>query len=923
MYKYYQMDDKSSWIPIPLDKGVEDTVRDKGAKKLTVLAVSEVIQEDTDRASLSYKGPLYFDIDVKEDLSQALQSTKELVIKLRELGVDDAGMEVYASGSKGFHIIVPQKVFSSGRAIKNLPYIYKEMALSLYVLGLDFQVYSGGRGVSWRLANVKRDNGHYRVQLSMRQLFDMDAKNYSLYTEAPRPINLSETTQAPKADALAALFSSCKKKATTNLQSKQYTEVEQSALQQFNPEPPACIQMMTSGDIKKGLNFNQASMQSAIFFTRAGYSQSQMSSHLSKMAANTESSQYATDYSRLTHLKGVASYVGSNKKYKFSCGGVRSIVGRDGCDGCPLQTENYLDEDLSIDIGISERSDGYYVKGDKEDRRITTFILNPISIYIDRSQGGTTDRRSLCHMEVVRNSEILGNIMFEEDGWLSKAGFKGQIKGIGNLSYLGSDNDIDRIKHWLFREGQEMGEIIQTYTAGIHTQKVGNKEIMVYVEPGLSVNSLRVRGTHNLTGTVPVPPDLKSAKLPEKGEGKVSHALTALLDINSPAVVSQVLGWFCGAHLKAHLFRIYGSFPILSLHGNSGCGKSKTAGLMAMLNGCDYTYKDTPMNLANATEWALVDYCSSTTTIPRLLEEFNKSKMTARRYTMASEVIKAAWSNESAARGTLSASKSNGRGKTGAQVVNIPISGPLVICSEQTPDMPALRQRMVQVFLTKAGRAGKTKSFETAAYHREDLTNFAKALTISALQTSKEQVTKWMDENDKLIPAQLDEDRPRYSYRVLMTGLDFMAEVCEEMELKVPVKEVKESLVEFMIDSAVEISRTKSKSEVDTIMESIAVMASLTSDGSEQWVIAGIHYFSNGDDLYIDLPIVHAIYRKFARTSRDKVVIETMSEFHKLICQETYFISDKATLPEAPNKVMIKLSLQKLIDKGIYVQPLR
>ena len=106
-------------------------------------------------------------------------------------------------------------------------------------------------------------------------------------------------------------------------------------------------------------------------------------------------------------------------------------------------------------------------------------------------------------------------------------------------------------------------------------------------------------------------------------------------------------------------------------------------------------------------------------------------------------------------------------------------------------------------------------------------------------------------------------------------------------------------------------------------MESIAVMASLTSDGSEQWVIAGIHYFSNGDDLYIDLPIVHAIYRKFARTSRDKVVIETMSEFHKLICQETYFISDKATLPEAPNKVMIKLSLQKLIDKGIYVQPLR
>jgi len=170
MFRYYQTSEKTEWKPIKECSSVTAEAIKNGAIKLTVLALSEEITEDTEKAEVKYKGPFYADIDNKEDVSGAAQSVLLLRESLLSRDIEDSQIQLFASGSKGFHVIVHEKNFSSGRAIKLLPKVYQEMALQLYVPGLDMQVYSMGKGVSWRLPNIKRENGKYRVTVTVDEV---------------------------------------------------------------------------------------------------------------------------------------------------------------------------------------------------------------------------------------------------------------------------------------------------------------------------------------------------------------------------------------------------------------------------------------------------------------------------------------------------------------------------------------------------------------------------------------------------------------------------------------------------------------------------------------------------------------------------------------------------------------------------------
>ena len=164
MYRYVLPSEQGAWVPIR-SEDLEARIKELNAKKVTILEVSELVEDGRDRKSYSYRGPLYFDIDCKGDLALAIESGKKLADKLIDLGVPQQGVRIYASGSKGIHVTVDQKYFSSGRPIKGLPLVYKVMAKELYVPGLDFAVYSCGRGNAFRVVNVQRDDGNYRVPL--------------------------------------------------------------------------------------------------------------------------------------------------------------------------------------------------------------------------------------------------------------------------------------------------------------------------------------------------------------------------------------------------------------------------------------------------------------------------------------------------------------------------------------------------------------------------------------------------------------------------------------------------------------------------------------------------------------------------------------------------------------------------------------
>jgi hypothetical protein len=922
LYRYFQTGEKTSWEPIQDSQNVEEEAIKQGAKKVTILAVSEILDENTDRETLSYKGPLHFDIDVSGDIGQAIASTRELVRKLNELGVPDWAIHIYASGSKGFHVIVAASLFSSGRPIRGLPAIYKEMALELYVLGLDFQVYSGGRGVTWRLPNIQRDNGRYRVPITVDELYHLTAEDYSQLTSTPRIIPPAFYDPEFKAIGLEALMERAKRRARSR--PRQPEPVPDSDLDMFREDPPPCISELVEYKVRPSKNFNQVSHQVAIFIARSGMEEALSGSLVSRLAANGESSSYNSARSRQDHITGLVSYLKTVPNTKFACNAMRSVMINRPCSECGLCQTGDEDAEPGEEVGLVERSDGYHVLGNNGDRRISTFTLEPIDAYYEQSQSGKEIRRVGATLEVCRDGQMQGTVMFKEGGWGSKSTFKAELCGIGNVAFYGTEDDIQRIKHIVFDEGRDMGEIIQVYSAGMHRYQVGARDVMVYVEPSMSINQYRVRGTHRLEGKINSPPCVKSVDVPKIGDTHIADVLRNLMQVNEPSVVAQALGWFTICHLRVHLMKLYQQFPLLSLWGQAGAGKTMTAVMFSGLNGCNPASEDGSLSLAGITPFAVTNFCSSTTTIPRILEEYNKSKLTQRNYDHCGEVMKMSWNQQVIAKGTLRRSNANGKGRSGAEVVEYPISSPLVITSEQAPQMPALKQRMVQVQMTLPDIQieDRQRAFFMVQRNGEALRSMAKAMVISALNVKEDWIREQMGSYENLLPEDLIA-RPRYSYQALMLGLDFFQHVVDDLKLEgISVASLKDALLDDLTGRAQALYREKMRTEIDIIMDEIGILIQQTLNKTSNWLHNDVHYIIKGDRVYFDVAVTFANYKLYKNNLREPMVIEDSHQFIQLIQHEPYCVSTESMDGArflGLNRPTLELDMVEMANKGLDV----
>ncbi len=932
MYRYYQTKEKGKWSPLRDSDQSVKTALEEGARKVTVLAVSEVVDEYTVKDQLSYKGPLYFDIDCKDDLYMAIKSAKELLAKLLKFGVHKDCVAAYCSGSKGLHLMVDSRSFSTGRAIKGLPFIYKAMAKALYVFGLDFQVYSGGRGNSWRVVNLQRDDGNFRVCISHEELEVLTPETYKEYVKGPRlEQEFPAKVEAGHALLLSSLYEKCKQevqKQRKDFSKNQKAALDDNLLEDIKGTPPACVEALLDGKVKTELNFNEVVLQLAAYLSSTGATESVINSMSSRLSEKMSSSQYSSSRERYQHAIGLVHYCkASAGAYKFACPAIKRVLTVNPCEGCSVnsrKTEDQLAAEEG-DIGISARSDGYYAIGGETDRRISTFTLDIIDFHAEQQQDGSIDRRT--GFKALVNSKGLNcsdraEIFMSEDMWNSKSALIHELNGLGALAFLGTDVDVQRVKHYVFSQqgSSDAGQITAVYTAGIIAQKVGKQELMVYIEPSGSINQVKVQNTHYLNSNILCPPKLLEEGMPSPGDHEMAAAVDSMLKINSKLNMAIIIGWHTAAHFKTHFVRQYNQFPFLNLWGPAGCGKTQTAVQMSFLNGCDYTADDSPMNVYEATQWALIDFCSTTTTSPRILDEANESKMKGK-YISFSEIVKSAWGNQTVTRGTLRKSGSSGRGRTGAQTVSIPISSPIIALSEQSLTMPALQQRGIQAFLTRESRANKecTAAFMAMKKYRGKLKSLGKAMMVHALTSPSAYVKGHIDKYIGDVPEEL-EDRPRYSYAVIMSGLEIFREVCNEFGLDVDsrINELSQALKNHLKESVEEIVMEKSRTEIDLILQDMAVMASLTQSGMSKELVEDVHYMVHNNKLVLDYRTAFPLYTQYCARNRKDVVIRDIRQFHALIRQEPYFEQEGMVVGFLNRPTMV-LSKSGMMDKGIDV----
>lgn len=165
----------------------------QGAMFFTWMSFSEPYKGNGDPEPVRC-GPMPLDFDCKTDVSIAHKQMRELcLVHLPELyDIDPYEIEFYLSGGKGFHAILPAKLFNTEDGDPRLPLIYKKIATQwieqFNLSTLDMALYNMGHGRMLRIANVKRRNGNYKVPLTLDEVQGCPTQELIAMGKSPRTI---------------------------------------------------------------------------------------------------------------------------------------------------------------------------------------------------------------------------------------------------------------------------------------------------------------------------------------------------------------------------------------------------------------------------------------------------------------------------------------------------------------------------------------------------------------------------------------------------------------------------------------------------------------------------------------------------------------------------------------------------------------
>ena len=595
--------------------------------------------------------------------------------------------------------------------------------------------------------------------------------------------------------------------------------------------------------------------------------------------------------------------------------------------------EDEPDSTAANDEGLVALSHGYYFQAaDGKLRKISNFILAFKSVILEHIANVGWDRRVAMTADVMVKNRRVGTVILDETAWNSKANFLSYFAGVANAGFYGKDDDVQRMKIVLMnRIEKQIENIRRAYSVGIHMHKIGDEYVITYVEPGWSIDNYGNENLYQLSGQISAAPSIRDESMPKDGgDPELTGALQSLFGISSEIKMAQIIGWFMACFLKQHVFAKYTQFPLLAFGGPAGSGKSNVATLVSCLHAIDYRGKSSSVSLPQATAFAVWKSIKDTMTCPRIMEEYNKSKL-PRNFTAFGEVFKDCWNQFAVQRGALSNSKKQGDNQVGAHLQEFPLTAPVLIIAEQMVTMPALVERMIQVPFSKRDLdridyrgVDARKNFRDAVDHKDSMHRLAKAANMAALQLQPDQVGAMIAKYDKIVPMEMG-DRPHFSFKVVLMGLDFLSAICKayQLDCERDIERMRSSLLHMLKEDISGLAVMKQRTEVDIIIDKLATMAAMSdSTGALPWLVEHEHYLVDGEWLYIDGLVAHAQYRSFcARVEHSIAVIEDYGQFKSLLkseayCDSTTYIKDENF---ARGRPILRLNLEKMAEKGIEV----
>lgn len=277
-----------------------------------------------------YLAPLWLDLD-HDDVSIAQLEAIEVVnYFVEDLKIDKDSLRIFYSGKKGFHIIVPEVVMNI-KPFDNLHKIYKLIAQYLRkklqvnnenLTSIDLNVYNKKRML--RLSNsIHQSTKRHKIILTAEELKTFTTDEIISLASQERQIKISKPQYSNEASDFYEFYK------------EQYKLLESlpksSDIDEFSftkDRMPVCVENLYENGWKKDGDRNNTTVNLAIYFRDAKYSQEDANKLLIEWVKKFTSAK--TNYEvelRVQSTKNVVQAVYSIESYKFGCAMIRSLHG--------------------------------------------------------------------------------------------------------------------------------------------------------------------------------------------------------------------------------------------------------------------------------------------------------------------------------------------------------------------------------------------------------------------------------------------------------------------------------------------------------------------------------------------------------------------------------------------------------------------
>ena len=450
LFRYYQKTGgQEPWTPV---RYTEDLSAIKPTfvtiLGLDTLMDSDPTQEQKDR--IRYYGPLYFDIDAKS-LTDSIESANELYSKLIAAGLTEHDIEIYCSGKKGFHLLVPPECFMEkpDEPVVRLPAIYKEMALKFAVRDLDFRVYTAQRGRMLRTVYNQRENGLYKVAISADQMRGMTEESYVELAAVPT----GPATIRPGFSGKFSLAYTAAVQKVTNWKPRKAKPPSAEVLKR----DLGVVNRILRNECKGG--FNRIAIQLAVYAREVGWTEDQLVNSAKDLIQGHESdsSRYASPSKRAAELRRMCQYVEDNQGYAYSSAHLSKLLTSreqlvaapadaageepgEGAEGGAAEAAPELkvpdNRTTSQHQGIQVSLEGIFSDNGSDLRQLSNASLGNLSV-----SHVINGEVSAIRADVYVDSELTASgVSFPTDSFTSSAGLHRELVRFGS-GFWGTDMD--------------------------------------------------------------------------------------------------------------------------------------------------------------------------------------------------------------------------------------------------------------------------------------------------------------------------------------------------------------------------------------------------------------------------------------------------------------------------------------------------